>query len=99
MFSTNMTNNLFKPTTNILSIVFLAISLLIISRYNSYSLNNEEHSVFLISNLVDVKNEELFLNRIDPILSEVKTNFTFIINGDLVNSKFEKNYKKDSLRI
>jgi Omp85 superfamily domain len=57
------------------------------------------HSVFLISNLVDVKNNDQFITRLEAIFNTKTEPFSVIINGDLVNSKFDKNFKKDSIRI
>lgn len=56
-------------------------------------------SVILISNIVDIRDSDKFITRINEILSKQKHPFTLIINGDLVDSKFEKNFEKDSTRI
>ena len=60
---------------------------------------NLTHSLFLTSNIVDIKNINDFESEIEKILSKQSKPFTFIINGDLVNSKFEKRFSKDSIRI
>ena len=56
-------------------------------------------SVFLISNIVDIKDNDKFISRLDKILTNQENPFTVIINGDLVDAKFEKNLAKDSVRI
>ena len=79
-------------------ILLLAILLLFSSIARAQS-NKSNHSVFLTSNIVDVKNSVDFLSKIELILSKQTQTFSFIISGDLVNSKFEKNFKNDSIRI
>jgi len=88
---TSNTNIFFK----IIIVIYFFISL---SAFHANE-NIDKHSVFVISNLVDIKNNELFNERIEQILSEQSKPFTFIINGDLVNSKFDKRFTQDSLRI
>lgn len=58
-----------------------------------------DQSVFLVSNIVDVKDNNKFILELNKIFSKQTEPFTVIINGDLVNSKFEKNFDKDSSRI
>ncbi|MDX1699861.1 MAG: hypothetical protein R3250_04540, partial [Melioribacteraceae bacterium] len=73
---------------------------LLLNEIFCHSINDTaQHSVFTFSNFVDIKNNNLFLQRVEEILENQKHPFTFVINGDLVNSKFDKNYEKDSLRI
>ena len=56
-------------------------------------------SVFLVSNIVDIKDNEKFISRLDEIFNKQNGPFTLLINGDLVGSKFDKNIVKDSTRI
>ena len=81
--------------TFLLALLTLILSF---SKINSQSEANN-HSVYLVSNLIDINNNDEFLLNIQHILSEQSEKFTFIINGDIVNSKFEKNFKKDSIRV
>ena len=79
--------------------VLLLVVLLSSSSIVKAQSNNSNHSVFLASNMVDINNTTGFTAKMEEILSEQTESFTFIINGDLVNSKFKKNFKKDSIRI
>lgn len=58
-----------------------------------------DQSVFLFSNIVDIKDNEKFIIELNKVFSKQTKPFTVILNGDLVNSKFEKNFDKDSSRI
>ncbi len=61
--------------------------------------NTNNHSVYLISNIVDIKDNDKFISRLNEIFTKQKSPFTVLINGDLVGSKFDKNIEKDSVRI
>ena len=81
-------------------IIVLLVSLMFLTPKATFPQNESiNHRVFLVSNIVDIKDDELFASRLNEIFSKQKESFTLIINGDLVNSKFEKNYHKDSVRI
>ena len=81
-------------------IIVLLVSLMFLTPKATFPQNELiNHRVFLVSNIVDIKDNELFASRLNEIFSKQKESFTLIVNGDLVNSKFEKNYHKDSVRI
>ncbi len=79
--------------------LFLLFFLIILSTSLLAQENLSAHSVFLVSNIVDVKNNDDFISRLEEVLDSQTNPFTFIINGDLVNSKFDKRFKQDSIRI
>jgi Omp85 superfamily domain len=88
-----------KYLTKIKIKLYLYVFIILISSPIIGNDNISNHSVFLISNLVDVKNNDQFITRLEAIFNTKTELFSVIINGDLVNSKFDKNFKKDSTRI
>ncbi|MCW8851017.1 MAG: hypothetical protein OQJ81_13655, partial [Melioribacteraceae bacterium] len=89
-------NNIYFPS--ILKILLFSI-ILLCSRTIFPQIENVNHSVYLVSNIVDIKDNDKFILNLNEIFSKQEDPFTFIINGDLVDSKFEKNFEKDSIRI
>ena len=82
------------------TIIILLILLIVTSFQISIAQSNlTNQSVFLVSNIVDIKDNDKFILELNKIFDKQKEPFTLIINGDLVNSKFEKNFDKDSSRI
>ncbi|MDP2365954.1 MAG: hypothetical protein Q8M94_19555, partial [Ignavibacteria bacterium] len=73
--------------------------LILFSTSINFQSKDTGHSVFVISNIIDVEQPDQFISRINDLLSGQKSNFTFIINGDIVDQKFNKTYEQDSIRI
>ncbi|MEZ4934708.1 MAG: hypothetical protein R2788_21590 [Saprospiraceae bacterium] len=44
-----------------------------------------QHQVFMFGNFADIEDKPAFTQELDQVFSEVKTPFTLILNGDLVN--------------
>lgn len=88
----NFNSNKITLVTFLFALILLSISIKPQSKEAS-------HSVYVISNLVDIHQSDQFISRVNKLLSAQKNSFTFIINGDIVNSKFNKKFEEDSIRI
>lgn len=79
-----------------LKVIIYFIALL---NFNYGQTNITNHKIYLLSNIVDISKVENFNYNINEILSNNNEPFTIILNGDLVDNDFDKNFDKDSIRI
>ncbi|MCP5063659.1 MAG: hypothetical protein GY936_14525 [Ignavibacteriae bacterium] len=93
-------NNIFLLNVKHLNIfhVFYILLLMISSRIISQN-SQVDHRVYLTSNYVDIIEDGKFKTNLINTLTANDEPFTLIINGDLIDSNFKKNYRLDSVRI
>ncbi|MBK7379998.1 MAG: hypothetical protein IPJ03_13480 [Ignavibacteriales bacterium] len=87
-----------RPLVNIYSFT-ISLFVILISLTVKPQTKETDHDVFVISNITDVTDIDSFLLKLKTVLAEQDKKFSVIINGDLVNSDFEKDYATQSARV